>query len=133
MYAHDVDRAVEHGRRNAAIEHAAFFATADRDVAIFIMFNGIARKNRVTVMAFRIDRIAAIGEITPHGVGQKFIVGSVRPVFDMQRMYFMRAHHFLQTDDIGADRSDGVAQLRQDEAFIKGGKTFVRINCEHFE
>ncbi|EHC42578.1 hypothetical protein LTSEALA_1255, partial [Salmonella enterica subsp. enterica serovar Alachua str. R6-377] len=33
----------------------------------------------------------------------------------------------------GADRSDGVAQLRQDEAFIKGGKTFVRINCEHFE
>ncbi|EHC39522.1 hypothetical protein SeGA_1113, partial [Salmonella enterica subsp. enterica serovar Gaminara str. A4-567] len=34
---------------------------------------------------------------------------------------------------IVADRSDGVAQLRQDEAFIKGGKTFVRINCEHFE
>ncbi|BCQ92008.1 hypothetical protein SAML1593_29570 [Salmonella enterica] len=45
----------------------------------------------------------------------------------------MRAHYFLQTDDIGTDRSDGVAQLRQDEAFIKGGKTFVRINCEHFE
>ncbi|EHD05128.1 hypothetical protein LTSEWAN_1386, partial [Salmonella enterica subsp. enterica serovar Wandsworth str. A4-580] len=29
-------------------------------------------------------------------------MGSVRPVFDMQRMHFVRAHHFLQTDDIGA-------------------------------
>ncbi|ABX21991.1 hypothetical protein SARI_02114 [Salmonella enterica subsp. arizonae serovar 62:z4,z23:-] len=133
MHAHDVDRVVEHGRRNAAIEHAALFAAADRDVAIFIMFNGVARKHCVAVMAFRIDRIAAIGEIAPHGVGQKFIMGGVRPVFDMQRMHLMRAHHFLQTDDIGADRSDGIAQFRQDEAFIKGGKPFVRVNGEHFE
>ncbi len=96
------------------------------------MFQWDSEKNRVTVVAFRIDRIAAIGEITPHGVGQKFIVGSVRPVFRYAAdVLHARPSLYLQTNDIGADRSRRRAQLRQDEAFIKGGKTFVRINCEH--
>ncbi len=71
MYAHDVDGAVEHGRRNAAIQHAAFFATADRRfVAIFhnVQWDGRGKEPRYRIR-LRIDRIAIRqGEIAPHVV-----------------------------------------------------------------
>jgi endonuclease/exonuclease/phosphatase family metal-dependent hydrolase len=36
-------------------------------VRIFIVFNGKARQYGIAVMAFRIDRVAPVGVIAPHG------------------------------------------------------------------
>ncbi|SSW86575.1 Uncharacterised protein [Klebsiella pneumoniae] len=112
MNAADVDGQLKVGRGNAAVEQAAFFALPDGNVAVFIMFNGITRQHRVAVMTFRIDRVAAVGVIAPHGVGQKFIVRRVGPVLKVKRMYFVCAHHLLQADNIRADGAHRVAQLR---------------------
>ena len=67
------------------------------------MFNGKAGEDRVAVMPFRVNGVAAVGVIAPHGIGQKLIVGGIRPVFDMQRMNFVRPHHLLQANNVGAD------------------------------
>ncbi|SVN00678.1 Uncharacterised protein [Klebsiella pneumoniae] len=67
------------------------------------MFNGKAGKYRIAVMSFRINGVAAVCVIAPHGIGEKLIVGGIRPVFDMQRMNFVRPHHLLQANNVGAD------------------------------
>ncbi|MNO04596.1 hypothetical protein D3C81_2256870 [compost metagenome] len=75
------------------------------------MFDGKTRQHRVAVVPFRVDRVAAIGIVAPHGISQKFVVGGVRPVLDVQWMNIVRAHHFLQADDIRADGTYRVTQL----------------------
>ena len=111
MRADHMDSDPAFGRDDAAIEQAALFAVADRNIQILIMFYRKARKYRVAVMPFRINRIATVGVIAPHGIGKKFIVGRIRPVFDMQRMNFVRTHHLLQANNVGADATHRFAQL----------------------
>ncbi|ESA88791.1 hypothetical protein HMPREF1620_03915 [Escherichia coli 909945-2] len=122
-----------HRRHNAAVEHAALFRTIDRNIAILIMFNGITRQYGVAVMPFRVYGIATVGKIAPHSVGEKLVVRGIGPVFHMQRMNFVRAHHFLQANNIGADGTHGIAKFRQNEASVKRGKAFVNIDGEHLE
>jgi hypothetical protein len=43
--------------------------------------------------ALRLDRVAPIGVVAPHGVGKKFVMGLIWPVFDMQRVNFPEGHH----------------------------------------
>lgn len=62
-------------------------------------------------MTFRVDRVAPVGEVAPHGVSKKLVMGGIRPAFHMQRMHIMCARHFLQADDIGTDGAYRVAQL----------------------
>lgn len=38
-------------------------------------------------------------------------MGRIRPVFDVQRMYLMSAHHLLQANNIRANAAHGVAQF----------------------
>ena len=51
----------------------------------------------------------------------------------MQWMNFVRAHHFLQANNIGADGAHRVAKFRQNEASVKRGKAFVNIDGEYLE
>ena len=57
--AADMDRQIKIGRRNATVKQPAFFTLPDGNVAVFVMFNGVAGQHRVAVMPFRIDRVAA--------------------------------------------------------------------------
>ncbi|MNP39567.1 hypothetical protein D3C76_1331490 [compost metagenome] len=75
------------------------------------MFDGKTRQNGIAVMTFWIDRVAPVGIIAPHGIGQKFIVRGIRPVLDVQRVNIVRAHHFLQAHNVRADGAYRVAQL----------------------
>ncbi|CEJ63641.1 hypothetical protein [Citrobacter pasteurii] len=45
----------------------------------------------------------------------------------------MRTHHFLQAHNICANCPDGIPQLGQNKASVKGGEPFVSINGEHIE
>ncbi|SAJ33881.1 Uncharacterised protein [Enterobacter cloacae] len=76
------------------------------------MLDRKTRQHRVTVMPLRVDRIAPVGVIAPHGIRQKFVMGRVGPVFEMHRVHFVRAHDLLEADNIGADGAYRVAQLR---------------------
>ena len=120
-------------RHDAAVQQAALLPVADRDIAIFVVFNGKARQYGVAVVAFRINRIAPVGVVAPHGVGEKFIMGRIRPVFDVQRMYLMSAHHLLQANNIRANAAHGVAQFGQNKTPIKRRKAFMGVNCQHVQ
>ncbi len=50
MNTADMYGSLEVGRRNAAVKQAAFFAFPDGNVAVFVMFNGVAGQHRVSVM-----------------------------------------------------------------------------------
>ncbi len=109
MNADNMDRHAAFWRHDAAVQQTAFLTVADRDIAIFIVFNGKARQYGIAVVAFRIDRVAPVGVIAPHGVGEKFIMGGIWPVLDVQRVNFVSAHHFLQANNVSADAAHGVA------------------------
>ena len=108
MHAHDMNWVREHWRHDAAVEDPALFTRADGHIAIFIMFNGITRQHRVTVMPLRVHGVTPVGEVAPHGVRQKFVVGGIRPVLNLQRVSIVRAHNFLQAHNICTDRSDSL-------------------------
>jgi hypothetical protein len=95
--------------------------------------DGELRQQRIAVVAARIDRVAAVGELGPDAVGQEFVVGRFGPVGDAAGVARVRAQHFLQEDEIGADRAHGFAQLRQDETPVERGKALVRVHRHHLE
>ena len=133
MDANDVNRNAALRRYDAAVQQAAFLPIADRDIAIFIVFNREARQHGIPVVTFRIDRVAPIGVVAPHGVGKKFVMGLIWPVFDMQRVNFVSAHHFLQANYVSADAANGFAQLGQNKTPIKRRKAFMGVNCQHVQ
>ena len=120
-------------RHDTTIEQAAFFTAVHGHIAVLIVFDRKTGKHGVTVVAFRVDSITPVGVIAPHSISKKFVVGGIRPVLHMQRMNLMRAHHFLQANNIGADGAHRVAKFRQNETPVKGSKAFMGIYGEYFQ
>ncbi|MNT82617.1 hypothetical protein D3C72_2223730 [compost metagenome] len=67
----------------------------DADIVVIVPFDRIARQDRVAVMAFGIDGVAAIGKVRPQGVRQEFVLGLGRPRFVASGVGLMFAQHFL--------------------------------------
>ena len=78
-------------------------------------------------MAFGVDRVLAVSVILPDGVGEKLVLGSLRPVFVLLRMKLVSAHHFLQENQVGMDAAQLVAQLVHHHAPVELGKSLVDV------
>src|SRR3546814_9375963 len=80
---------------------AALLLRAHRDVVVFVAHDRKLRQQRVAVMAFGIDRVAAIGEVLADRVGKKYVLRRLRPRWHAHRMGFVAAEHFLQEHEVG--------------------------------
>ncbi|MNO01481.1 hypothetical protein D3C81_2216250 [compost metagenome] len=61
------------------MQQAAALMAIHADVMVMVPFDRIARQDRVAVVAFRIDGVAAIGVVRPQRVRQELILGLGRP------------------------------------------------------
>ena len=114
-----------------AVQQAAAFRAGDGDVQIAPRFDRVFGQHGIAVVAVRVNRIATVGKIVPHAVGQKLVLRHGRPLVVARGVFLMLAEHFLQKHQIGPGTAHGVAQLRQDETSIEGGKPFVGVDGQH--
>ena len=70
------------GHAQHAVQQAALLGAGDRDVVVLEVDDRKLGQHRVAVVALRIHRVAAVGELRPDGVGQEFVVRRLRPVVD---------------------------------------------------
>ncbi len=121
--------------RNAqgAMQQPALFRPGDRHVVIGEADDRKLRQHGVSVMALRIDRIAAVCELRPYRVRQELVVRRLGPVAVLARMPVVRALDLLEEHHVGTDRAHGIAQLGQDELAIEGGESLVGVHRHDFE
>ncbi len=79
-----------------AVQQAATLGAGDGDVEVLVADDGKFREQGVAMVAVGIDRIAPVGEIGPDAVGEKLVLGRLRPVVKAHRVLFVGAQHFLQ-------------------------------------
>ncbi len=99
--------------REHRMQQPTLLGAVDADVEVFVPNDREFRQQRIAMVAIRVHRIAAIGKHRPHAVGQKFILGDVRPVVIALAVRAMHPKHFLQEHHIGAQRPHSLAQLGQ--------------------
>jgi hypothetical protein len=126
MHFHAFLGCVEH-----AVQQPALLVAVVRRIVVGVVANGKPRQQRVAVVAVRVHRIAAVGMVGPHGVGQVLVLRLLGPVGVALGMQGVRAQHFLQEDDVRGDRAHGLAQLLQDEAAIEESEALVGIDGQH--
>ncbi|MCY1434529.1 hypothetical protein D9M71_505910 [compost metagenome] len=116
-----------------AMQQAALLVAAHRDVEVVVLDDGKLRQQRIAVVAVGVDRIAAIGELRPHAVGEELVVRRRRPVPVALGVAVMVAQHFLEEYQVGFGGTHRVSQLRQDETPVQGGEALVGIDGEHLQ
>ena len=128
MHAHAVQRHVPAGDRDLAMQQPALLEAVRGDVLVVPVLDRKARQDRVAVVAVVVDRVAAVGEIAPHGVGEELVLRLDRPVVAVARgVAVVGALHFLQEHDVGAERAQAVAQLVDHEPPVEERKPLVDV------
>ncbi|MNL01229.1 hypothetical protein D3C87_1216930 [compost metagenome] len=121
-----VPRHVQH-----AMQQPAALGAGDGNIEVAVFANRVFRQQRIAVVAVGIDRIAAIGEITPHAVGQKLVLRGLWPVVVARGVPIVFADDFLQKHQVRRGAAYRFAQLRQDESAVERGESLVSIDGQH--
>ena len=120
-------RHVEH-----AVQQAALLVAGDRHVVVRVVRIGNFDSTRVAVVAVRIHRVAAVGELRSRCVSARnSYCGVAGQSVKRLRVVRVRAEHLLQEHDVGADRAHRLAQLVQDEAAVEEAEALVGVDGEH--
>ena len=120
-------RHVPSGNRNLAVKQPALFEAVGGHVLVIPLLDRKARQDRIAVMPVIVDRVAAIGEIAPHGVGEKLVLRLYRPVTMALCVAIVSALDFLQEDDVRAQLPQAVAQLVYHQPPVEKRQTFVDV------
>ena len=111
------------------MKQAAGLVAVDRDVAVLVRDDGEFGEHGIAVVAVRIDGIAPVGELGPERIGEILVVRGLRPARHRSRLAGMGSLHFLQEDQIGADRPNRLAQLQEHEATAEKGEALVSVDA----
>jgi hypothetical protein len=90
-------------------------------------------EDRVAVMRIVHCGVAAVSEIAPHRICQKFVLRGSGPVLVPLREACMKTDHFLQEHEIGLERLQALAQLMQAHTPLELRKPFVDVIGEYVE
>ena len=107
------------GQAQHAMQEPAVLMAADGHVEVVVADDLELRQQRIAVIARRVHRIAAIGELRPQAVGEEFVLRHRRPVGVAPGMLFVGAVDFLQKHHIGRHAAHRFTQFRQDEAPVR--------------
>ena len=130
VHADRVQRHRAAGNLDHAMQQSAGLMALHRDIAIVLAGDRKSRQQRIAVMAFRIDRVAAVGVLRPDRVGEEFVLGFGWPVEMAAGVAGVRAQHFLQEHQVRRCGADRVAQLRQHVATIEHIEAHVGVQAE---
>lgn len=103
------------------VQQAALLQAMVGDILVFMVEDGKARQQRVAVVGFVANRIAAIGHVQLERGGQRFMLGVE------QRFLLVAALHFLQEDQVGAQAIQAQAQFVQRVAAAQRRATFMDV------
>ena len=124
VHADRVQRVVALRQAQRAVQQAAALVALDRDVAVLVVDDREARQHRVAVVAVRVDRIAAVGELRPELVGQVFVVRRLRPARDaLRRAASCEPCTSCRNTTSAPTGPHRLAQLAQHEAAVRGRRS----------
>ncbi len=63
-----------------AVQQAPALGAGDRDVKVAVLADGEFRQQGIAVVAVGVHRIAPVGVVAPHAVGEKFVLRLLGPV-----------------------------------------------------
>ena len=133
VHADHVD--VDAGRGlQGTVQQAALLGAGDGDVVVAVVRDRKLGEHRVAVMALGVDRIATVGMLLPDGIGKELILWLRRPAGVPGLMPAVFAQDLLQTDHIGTEGADRLAQFTEYEAAVERAETLVNVEGQqaHF-
>ncbi|MCY1177986.1 hypothetical protein D9M73_183170 [compost metagenome] len=113
------------------MQQAAAFGAGDRHVQVAVLDDRVFGQQRIAVVAVRVDRVAAVGKVAPHAVGEEFVLRGLRPAGVARGVAVVAAEHFLKEDNVGLGAAHGLAQLWQDKAPVEGGEALVGVHRQY--
>jgi hypothetical protein len=111
MYAYAMERRVPARDDDFAVQKAAPLETMRGDILVHPVLYRKTRQDRVAVVAVVIDGVSAVGKVGPDRIRQELVLRFRRPLLVALGVALVRAEHFLQKDDVGAERAETVPQL----------------------
>ncbi len=124
-------------QRTADVDHrmqqAAFLVARHRDVEVAVGEDRMLGEHGIAMVAFGIHRVAPVGELRPHAVGQILVLRRRRPGRQARGVQAMGAEDLLEEHQVGTDAAHRFAQLRQDEAPIERVETLVGVHRQHLQ
>ncbi|MCY1173492.1 hypothetical protein D9M73_136540 [compost metagenome] len=133
MHANRMHLLAVAGQAQHTMQEPAVLVAADGHVEVVVADDLELRQQRIAVIARRIHRVAAIGELRPQAVGKEFILRHRRPVGVAPGVLFVGAVDFLQKHHIGRHAAHRFTQFRQDETPVECGETFMGVDRQHLE
>lgn len=117
----------------ATVQQPTLLVTVDRDIQVVMLGDGKLGQQGIAMVAVRVHGIASIGELRPHAVGEKLVLGRLWPRRVALGMVLMAAVNLLQEHQVGATGTHRFAQLRQDETPVERGKPLVHVEGQHVQ
>src|SRR5678815_4220862 len=109
MDAHAMQVGVPARHLHFAMQQAAALEAVFRDVLVVPAHDRITAQDGVAMMAGVVDRVAAVGEIGPHGIGDEFVLRLGGPVGEAPRRACVAAQsqYEVSADSVWTDFAYG--------------------------
>src|SRR5690554_4764465 len=133
MDANHMQLAPQFGRTQYAMQQAPALVAAQRHIHVVMRNNGKFGQHRIAVMPMGVNRISAIGVVTPNRVGKKFVLTGARPLAYAAGMMGMKPQHFLQEHDVGVRGPNGLTQLVEHETAPEMREALMGIDSQDFQ
>ena len=120
MGTQQMDRSRKTVRLDHGVDDAPPLERGNSQINIFYLFQRPSTQDRIAMMAEIIDRIAAIGVMLPHLIGEIFRLRFIVEIRSRLAVTSMGTLDFLQKDHVGFTGAQGVAHAGQFEPAITG-------------
>ena len=121
-----VARYVQH-----TMQQSSAFGPGDRDVEVSVFADRVLGQQGVAMVTIGVYRIAPVGEIAPHAVGQKLVLRGLRPIVETGRVPLVFTDDFLQEHQVRGSTAYRLTQFRKNEASVERGKPLVGVDRQH--
>ena len=108
-------------KQSALLEHMR------RDVLRFLADDRKAREHGVAMVPVRIDRVLAVRDLTPHRVGDEFVLRLAGPFDVAISVSLVRAEHLLKKQDVGRQPVQALFHLVDDHPPGEVRETLVNV------
>ena len=79
------------------------------------------------MVAIIVDGVFTIGKVAPDGIREEFMLRLARPVYKTSCVAGMNALHFLQKDNIGAQRAQLIPHFVDHHPVLEKRKAFMDV------
>lgn len=111
-------------QRDHGVQQAARLRLANGSIHVAPRRDGVPGKKRIAVMPARCDRIAPVGVLGPHAVGQYFVLVH-------GRLGAAGSPDLLQENEICLRRAQGAADAQQGFVAVPRAESLVCVQREH--